>query len=184
MTELTARPLTSLAFAPTIYLNYGGVLNRGHGLLDEIGDITLDTCRPLLEYAPYLVGVLTPYPKVQIVLTTSWPRSLGAGKTIALLPDQLRLSVVGTTLGTPLRFGEIRDGKATAMTVIRRAARYGLTRWPMVDDDAWGVSSGFEQHFLHSGPETALGALEARKHLTMWLAANATGTPPASGRVQ
>ncbi|WP_408468074.1 HAD domain-containing protein [Paraburkholderia sp. RL17-380-BIE-A] len=150
--------------------------NRGHGLLDEFGDITLDACRPLHQYAPYLVGVLTPYPKVQIVLTTSWLHSLGAGETVALLPDQLRLSVVGTTLGTALRFREIRAGKANTMTVFCHAARYGLTRWLVVDNEAWGVFSGVEQHFLHSGPETGLGALEARKQLTEWLAANATGT--------
>ncbi|WP_408415564.1 HAD domain-containing protein [Paraburkholderia caledonica] len=169
MTELTARPLTSLAFAPTIYLNYGGVLNRGHGILDELGNTTLDTCRPLLEYAPYLVDVLTPYPKVQIVLTTSWLHSLGAGKTIALLPDELRHRVVGTTLGTPPRICEFRDGTAKTMSVIRHAAKYFLTTWLAIDDEAWGVPSGFEQHFLHTKSDTALGASTARRQLREWL---------------
>jgi hypothetical protein len=167
--ELTARPQTSLPFAPTIYLNYGGVLNRGHGLLDEFGDITLDTCRPLLEYAPYLVDALTPYPQAQIVLTTSWLHSLGAGKTVALLPDGLRHRVVGTTLGTPPRICEIRDGTAKTMTVIRHAAKYSLTTWLAIEDEAWGVPSDFEQHFLHTESDTALGAPRARRQLREWL---------------
>jgi hypothetical protein len=162
----------SLVDVPTLYLNLGGVLNVGHGLLDEFGDITLDTCRPLLEYAPYLVDVLTPYPQVQIVLTTSWLHSLGTGKTIALLPDELRHRVAGTTLGTPPRLAEIKDGTAKTMTVIRHAAKNYMTTWLALDDEAWGVPREFEPHFLHTKSETALGAPEARKHLREWLAVN------------
>lgn len=171
MTELTTRPRLSPSGAPTIYLSFGGVMNVGHGVLDELGDITLDTNRRLLEYAPYLVDALTPYPQVQIIVTTSWLHSLGAGRTIALLPDELRRRVVGTTLGTPPRLGEIKDGTAKTMSVIRHAAKHGLTRWLALDDEAWGVPSDFEQHFLHTESETALGAPEARKHLREWLEA-------------
>ncbi|ASL44107.1 hypothetical protein bAD24_I11495 [Burkholderia sp. AD24] len=154
---------------PTLYLNFGGVLNAGHGLLDEFGDITLDTGRPLLEYAPYLVDVLSPYPQVEIVLTTSWLHSLGAGKSIALLPDQLRHRVVGTTLDTPPRLGEIKDGTAKTMTAIRHAAKHSIQRWLALDDEAWGVPSDYEQHFLRTHVETALGAPEARNRLRRWL---------------
>jgi hypothetical protein len=157
------------ADAPTLYVSYGGVLNIGHGLLDENGDITLDSGRPLFEFAPYLVDVLAPWPQVQIIVTTSWLQRLGAGKTFALLPDQLRRRIVGTTLGTPPRLGEIRDGTAKTMTAIRHAAKHGLTTWLVVDDEAWDVPPGFEQHFLHTDPETALGSPKARKQLREWL---------------
>ena len=172
MTKSIEQSQHTLADVPTLYLNFGGVLNCGHGLLDENGNITLDSGRPLLEYAPYLADVLTPFPQVQIILTTSWLQSLGAGKTIALLPDQLRRRVVGTTLGTPPRLSEISNGSAKAMTVIRHAVKHGLTTWLALDDEAWGMPSDFEQHFLHTDPETALGAPEARKQLREWLAAN------------
>lgn len=167
--EFTTRPQPSPSVAPTIYLSFGGVLNVGHGVLDQFGGVTLDTGRPLFEYAPYLIDVLAPYSQVQIVLTTSWLHSLGAGKTIALLPDELRQRVVGTTLNTPPRLSEIKDGTAKTMTAIRHAAKHGLTTWLVVDDEAWGVSPGFERHFLHTDPETALGSPEARKQLREWL---------------
>jgi hypothetical protein len=85
-----------------------------------------------------------------------WPgdaeygKRVGDEKTIALLPDQLRPRVVGTTIGTPPRFGEIKIGTAKTMTVIRHAAKYGRTKWLALDDDAWGVPSDYEQHFLHT----------------------------------
>ncbi|MFM0277730.1 HAD domain-containing protein [Paraburkholderia sediminicola] len=158
-----------LADAPALYLNYGGVLNAGHGLLDDNSVVTLDSGRPLFEYAPYLADALAPWPQVQIIVTTSWLRTLGSDRTIALLPDELRRRVVGTTLGTPPRFGEILDGTSKAMTPIRHAQKYGLTTWLALDDEAWGVPRGFEQHFLHTNSETGLGAQDARKQLRAWL---------------
>jgi hypothetical protein len=161
----------SLADEPTLYLNFGGVLNVGHGLIDEAGDIALDTGRRPFEFVPYLVDILAPYSQVQLVLTTSWLQTLGAGRTIALLPDHLRRKVVGTTLGTPPRLGEIKDGTAKTMAIIRHAAKHGLMKWLALDDEAWGVPSGYEQHFLHTDSNTALGAPEVRKHLREWLEA-------------
>jgi hypothetical protein len=158
--------------APTLNLNYGGVLNIGHGLVDHNGVITLDSGRPLFEFAPHLVDVLAPWPQVQIIVTTSWLQTLGAEKTIALLPVELRRRVVGTTLETPPRLSEISNGSAKAMTVIRHAVKHGLTTWLALDDEAWGVPSDFEQHFLHTDPDTALCAPGARKQLREWLAAN------------
>lgn len=162
---------SSISDTPTLFLSFGGVLNVGHGLVDDNGLVTLDSCQPLFEFAPYLADVLTPWPQVQIIVTTSWLQTLGAERTIALLPDELRRRVVGTTIRTPPRLGEIKDGTAKTMTVIRHAAKYGLTRWLVLDDEAWGVPSGYEQHFLHTDSDTALGAPEARKHLREWLEA-------------
>lgn len=161
-----------LADAPALFLNYGGVLNVGHGLVDDRGVITLDSGRTPFEFAPYPVDILAPCPQVQIIVTTSWLHSLGAGKTIALLPDQLRHRLVGTTLHTSPRLGEIKDGTAKTMTVFRHAVKYSLTTWSALYDEAWGVPPGFEQHFLHTDPETALGAPETRERLREWLVAN------------
>ncbi|ASL47824.1 hypothetical protein bAD24_III10535 [Burkholderia sp. AD24] len=161
-----------LSNAPTLYLNYGGVLNIGHGVVDDHGVVTLDSGRPPFEFAPVLVEVLAPWPQVQIIVTTSWLRTLGVEKTIALLPGALCRRVVGTTLGTPPRLGEIRDGTAKTMTVIRHALKHGVTIWLALDDEAWGVPSDYEQHFLHTDSDTALGAPGTGKRLREWLAAN------------
>lgn len=44
----------------------------GSAVLDQNGDVSLDSGKPLFEYAPLLAEMLEPYPEVQIVLTTSW----------------------------------------------------------------------------------------------------------------
>jgi hypothetical protein len=155
-----------------LFLNFGGVLNVGHGLVDENSNVTLDSGRGLFEFAPYLADALAPWPQIQIIVTTSWLQTLGAEKTIALLPGPLRRRVAGTTLGTPPRLSEIRNGSAKAMTIVRHAVKHGMTKWLALDDEAWGVPSGFEQHFLHTDSDTALGAPRARQQLREWLAAN------------
>ena len=160
------------ADAPTLCLSFGGVLNMGHGSIDDDGRRALDSGRSLFDLAPYLVEVLAPRPLVQIVLSTSWLQTLGAEKTAALLPDELRGRVVGTTLGTPPRLSEIRDGSARAWILIRHARKIGVTRWLPLDDEAWGVPLGLEQHFLHTKSELALGVPEATQQLEAWLAVN------------
>lgn len=56
---------------PTLLLDYDGTLHIGNALLDSDGQITLDSGRPPLEFAPLLAEILRPYPIVEIVLTTS-----------------------------------------------------------------------------------------------------------------
>ncbi|WP_404983211.1 MULTISPECIES: HAD domain-containing protein [unclassified Caballeronia] len=162
--------------APTLYLNFGGVLNVGHGLVGDDGVVTLDSGRELFEHAPILINFLTSQPMVQIVLTTSWLQTLGAERTTELLPDELRRRVVGTTRETPPRLAELRDGSAKAWVPIHHARKHAIRLWLALDDEAWGVPSGFEHHFLRTSSETGLGALDVQRKLQLWLAATGIGT--------
>jgi hypothetical protein len=74
---------------PTIFVDYDGALHRGHALLDERGEISLDTGNPLFEFAPLLVGLLEPWPEVEIVLTTSWLSKLSVEQVVSYLPQAL-----------------------------------------------------------------------------------------------
>ncbi|MFM0168839.1 HAD domain-containing protein [Paraburkholderia sediminicola] len=158
--------------APTLLLAFGGVMHVGHGLLHDDGRVSLDSGRPLFQYAPYLVDVLSPWPGAQIILTTSWLSTLGAERIVQMLPFELRRRVVGNTLATPPRFGEIRDGTARTGVAIRHALRLGLQRWLVVDDELYGIPPQCAHRFLRTSPESALGAPETRKQLEAWLAAN------------
>ena len=155
--------------APTVYVSFGRVLNIGHGLVDVHGEVTLDSGRMLFEYAPYLINVLEPWSNVQLVLTTSWLRKLDPEKIIGLLPMELIRHVVGTTKDTPPRLAELGDGSARAWIPIRHARKHGMSRWLALDYKCWGIPAGFEQHFLRTEPDTALGAPEARRQLRRWL---------------
>jgi hypothetical protein len=82
---------------PTLFLDFDGTLHSGRALLEGDGLVTLDSGRPLFEYAPSLVEMLQPYQVVQIVLTTSWLQRMSPEKVISYLPPKLAQRVVDTT---------------------------------------------------------------------------------------
>lgn len=170
--NLADRTLELQPAAPTLFLSFGGVMHVGHGLLRNDGRVELDSGRPLFQYAPYLVDALSPWPDVQIILTTSWLGMLGEERIVQMLSPELRHRVVGNTLGTPPRFGEVRDGTARTGVAIRHALRLGLQHWLVMDDELYGIPLEFSHHFLRTSSEFALGAPEARETLVAWLAAN------------
>lgn len=124
---------------PTLFVDYGGTLHVGHALVDAAGDITLDSGHELLEFAPLLVGMLEPYPSVEIVLTTSWLETLSEEKVISYLPAELARRVVGTTQGRRPRFSYMRDG--TGRTDVITSYAYGkrLKHWLAIDDAVYGA---------------------------------------------
>ena len=149
------------------------VLHVGRGLIDAAEVVSLDSGRPLLEFGGYLVAALAPYPPVQIVLTTSWLQTLGAEKTEAFLPPELRRRVVGNTLSVVPRLSEFRNGSDRTWVIIRHARGMKISNWLAIDDSAHGVPDGYQQHFLRTDSQAALGASEIRRQLGAWLASHA-----------
>lgn len=86
-------------------------------------EISLDTGRQLLEFAPLLVELLEQYPDVVIVLTRAWSRRLPEERVISYLPPELRPSVVGTTSNIKARRSYMLDG--TERTHIITSYVYG-----------------------------------------------------------
>jgi hypothetical protein len=163
--------------APTLYLNFGGVLNIGQGLVDNEGFITLASGREPFEHPPILINLLMSRPQVQIIVTTSWLQTLGADRTIELLPYELRRRVVGTTRGTPPRLGELHNGSAKVWVPIRHARKHEIQKWLALDDETWGIPPGFEQHFLRTSPAIGLGASDVQEKLKHWLDGTVLAAP-------
>ena len=130
---------------PTLFVDYDGTLHAGHGLIDEAGQITLDTGRPLFEFVQLLVDLLAPYPSVEIVLTTSWLQKLPEDKVIAYLPSELARRVVGTTQGRKARFSYLREGIGRTDIITCYAYGKRLRNWLAIDDSVYGAD--------HFGPE-------------------------------
>ncbi|WP_434113369.1 HAD domain-containing protein [Paraburkholderia caffeinilytica] len=124
---------------PILFVDYDGTLHAGHGLIDEAGQITLDTGRPLFEFAQLLVDLLAPYPSVEIVLTTSWLQKLPEDKVISYLPAELARRVVGTTQGRKPRFSYLLDGTGRTDIIICYAFGKRLKHWMALDDSVYGV---------------------------------------------
>lgn len=92
---------------PTRFVDYCGALRRGHTLLAENGEISLDTGDPLFEFAPLLVSLLEPWPEDKIILATSWLNKLSVEQVISYLPLPLAKQIVGTPQGYKAGFGDV-----------------------------------------------------------------------------
>lgn len=169
-------PLVLDNTAPTLLVDLDGTLHIGNAYIDDAGEITLDTGRPLLEFAPLLVELLAPYPKVEIVLTTSWTRRLPEERVIAHLPPELRSRVVGTTSSIKPRRSYVLDG--TERTDVIRSYAYGkrLENWLAIDDAVFGaeqfehVPGELSRHLLLLDSTKGIRDDDALRRISRWLA--------------
>ncbi|NUY35951.1 hypothetical protein F0160_37220 [Paraburkholderia sp. JPY303] len=161
---------------PTLFVDYDGTLHRGHALLDEGGQVSLDTGNPMFEFAPLLVDLLEPYPEVEIVLTTSWLDTLPVERVVSYLPLPLAKRVVGTTHGIKPRFGYLQDG--SARTYIIRSYVFGrrLKNWLAIDDSVFGAYHlntsvlNMEPHLVLLDAQHGIGDANAQRRIREWLA--------------
>jgi hypothetical protein len=132
-------PLIPERTTPTLFVDYDGTLHVGHALMDENGQITLDSGRPLLEFAPLLVELLEPYPAVEIVLTTSWLQTVPTEKAISHLPPELARRVVDTTRDRKARFSYMQNGSGRTDIIVCYAYGKRLKNWLAIDDSVYGA---------------------------------------------
>ncbi|MGF6289654.1 HAD domain-containing protein [Paraburkholderia youngii] len=168
-------PLRMDNTTPTLFVDFDGTLHVGNAYVDENDEVTLDTGRPLLEFAALLAELLAPYPAVEIVLTTSWARRLPQDRVIAYLPPELRPRVVGTTSDIKPRRSYVLDG--TERTDVICSYVYGkrLKQWLAIDDAVFGAERfGREpgelvEHFLLLDSSKGISDGAALSHIAKWL---------------
>jgi transcriptional regulator with XRE-family HTH domain len=160
---------------PTLFLDFDGTLHIGNAYIDEAGEISLDTGRPLLEFASMLVKLLEPYPDVEIVLTTSWTRRMPEERVIEYLPPELRQRVVGTTRDIKPRRSYVLDG--TERTYVISTYAYGkrLKHWLAIDDAVFGAErfgrelGELAEHFLLLDSTSGISDGNALSRIAKWL---------------
>ncbi|MBB5441612.1 MULTISPECIES: HAD domain-containing protein [unclassified Paraburkholderia] len=168
-------PLIMDNTTPTLFVDFDGTLHIGNAYIGGDDKITLDSGRPLLEFAPLLIELLEPYPDVEIVLTTSWARRLPEEHVIAYLPPELRTRVVGTTRDIKPRRSYVLDG--TERTDVIRSYAYGkrLKHWLAIDDAVFGAERfGREpgelvEHFLLLDSRSGINNGHALSRIAKWL---------------
>ncbi|WP_259344439.1 HAD domain-containing protein [Burkholderia pseudomallei] len=160
---------------PTLFVDFDGTLHIGNAYIDKDEEITLDTGRPLLEFAPLLVELLEPYPDVEIVLATSWVRRLPEERVIEYLPPELRRRVVGTTRDVKPRLSYVLDG--TERTYVISSYAYGkrLKHWLAIDDAVFGAArfgrepGELADHFLLLDSSSGISDSKALRRIAKWL---------------
>ncbi|WP_342959742.1 HAD domain-containing protein [Paraburkholderia azotifigens] len=172
----TAAVRLMLDSTPTLFVDFDGTLHVGNAYIDENDEISLDTGRPLLEFAPLLSELLAPYPDVAIVLTTSWARRLSEERVSAYLPAELRPRVVGTTRDIKPRRSYVHDGTERTHVIISYVYGKCLKNWLAIDDAVFGAERfGREpgelvDHFLLLDPARGISDDSAMQRISEWLA--------------
>jgi hypothetical protein len=91
----------------------------------------------LFEHANLLVDLMSAYPEVAIVLSTSWVRRYGCYGGAKHVPDSLRRRVIGSTFHS--RMGEASFlEKPRGLQVWEDDLRRKPLGWVALDDDAEG----------------------------------------------
>lgn len=148
---------------PTLFLDYDGVLHpdavyrKGERIV-----LRTDGFR-LFEWTDVLEDLLTPYPALQVVLSTSWARVLGFDAARSHLPESLRRRVVGATWyeTAPRRWDNL-----TRYEQIRHAVqRHRHTRWLAVDDNSAGWADEHRANLVLTDPLLGLGTSAAQADL-------------------
>lgn len=143
------------------YLDFDGVVHASEVYLSRESGIQLHAeGRALFEWAPILDELLTPYPGVSIVLTTSWVPEFGFEFARDLLPIGLRRRVIGATYTVDnLRYFDAwpRGKQVTSDVQVRKP-----DGWFAIDDDLSGWPAAATGHLIPTSGPTGISTPEVQ----------------------
>lgn len=157
-----------------IYLDFDGVLHpddvwrtRGRGI--HLGERALS--HQLFESVDFLCSVLEPFPKVDIVLSTTWVRVLGFKKAAAYLPTSLSNRIIGATYHSAMPkewFVRLSRGEQVRMDICRRKPE----KWVVIDDASDGWTHDCLQNLVSCNSDLGLGDKKTQEILMSKLMSN------------
>ena len=151
-----------------LFLDFDGVLHPDAVYLSRQGP-TLKADGELFMWAPILVQILTDFPTVSLVLSTSWVRHLGHKRALSYLPRKLQDRVIGATWHSSMAKDWIDanqwDGTSRYNQICRYAARAKLHQWVALDDDVQGWAEESAQHLISCTPALGLSSSQTQIEL-------------------
>ena len=170
---------------PVLYLDFDGPLHHDACFWHPRRGAYLNAPPEfvLFQHAPLLAELLTPYPSVLIVLSTSWVRQYGCYGAAKRLPQSLRDRVIGATYHSRMRglgFWEKPRWQQIWEDVLRR--RPGS--WLAIDNDAAGWPTELKRHLVATDDVRGIGQPAVQDELRQQLASlaalqlRATGPAP------
>lgn len=116
-------------------------------------------------------AVISHYPALKVVLSTSWVQTFGLEKTLEFLPESLQRRVISATYDPESpdawRYSRLMRYDAIALDVKRRKP----TRWLALDDDALGWPQGERDALVLVPADLGLACPDAQARLHGGLAA-------------
>jgi hypothetical protein len=157
--------------APTIYLNLDGALSAGRVVVNDQGATHVDSGRPMFEFARVFSELIRPYVEVQVVLTASWIHLLSPKMISARLPRELIRRVVTCATAVPCPESQAIGGTSDPVFIISHANENSVQTWIALQNKAYDVPRGFEEHFLVSVDDLGIGCPDLRANLCAWMCA-------------
>lgn len=123
-----------------LYLDFDGVLHHENVQWHpQVGPYI--SCAPdgyvLFQHAELLEQVLAPYPRVKLVLSTTWARRFGRAYAVKQLRPSLRERVIGATIHSRMSEQNFVD-KPRGMQVWNDVVKRSPRDWLALDDDELG----------------------------------------------
>jgi hypothetical protein len=139
------------------YLDYDAVLHDGNVLRHRTRGMYIKTPgRTFFEWMPILEDLLTPYPDLNIVLSTTWVRELGFNEAKFELSTSLRDRVIGSTFLHPKIVKTEFDTMSRGMQIWGDVERRKPTHWFALDDDAFGWPTWCKEHLIQTTDQLGL----------------------------
>lgn len=162
-----------------LFLDFDGVLHPDAVFKPARKPIELRAEGQLMMHAHILEEIIKPY-DVQIVLSTSWVRSLGYLKTVKKMPPALAERVIGATWHTgmvdlvtyPYSSGSYSNDPFNFLSRFEQihghVVRNNVENWLAIDDlhsglDPWPAE--FEQRLVKTDGNLGLGCEEKQREL-------------------
>lgn len=154
-----------------LYLDFDGVLHHENCLWHpRIGAyLSAPDGYVLFQHAELLENLLSPYPCVQIVLSTSWVRRYGVTKAAKNLRPALRQRVIAATFHSQMNeetFNALPRGQQVLNDVARRQPR----GWLALDDDYLDWPAESLDHFVRTHEHDGISAPAVRAEIEQKLA--------------
>jgi HAD domain in Swiss Army Knife RNA repair proteins len=139
------------------YLDYDAVLHDGNVLRNRSRGMYINTPgRIFFEWMPILEELLTPYPDLKIVLSTTWVRELGFDAAKHELSAALRERVIGSTFLHPNIVKAEFDTMSRGMQILGDVERRKPEHWFALDDDAYGWPARHREHLIQTSDQLGL----------------------------
>ncbi|MDC3735222.1 hypothetical protein KDL27_05385 [Pseudomonas syringae pv. syringae] len=142
-----------------LFLDFDGVLHPDGVYMTPEGPQLLSSGY-LFMWAPILEKELAPFPKIKIVLSTSWVRRLDFSRAKKRLPLGLQTRVIGSTWHSSMSKTWADqvwwDQTSRHGQILRYIARANISEWFAIDDDAEGWACTNRDRLLLTNPNEGL----------------------------
>lgn len=147
-----------------LYLDFDGVLHHGDVYWSPRKGPYIEPRlkQKLFAYVDILEELLSPYPEVAIVLSTSWVLKYGCHGAAKRLPSNLRQRVVGATFHTRMN-RENFDGASRGMQVWSDVYRRQPSDWLALDDDYLQWPAWCREKLIRTLPHLGLSSPETQE---------------------